>query len=93
MDWLEQELKQALARKQPSPGFAEKVTGAAGRPRRVLAMPRWLPAAAALVVAAGGSFAWREHQGRVAKDQLMLAMKITAGKLNQIQARVKEVRP
>jgi hypothetical protein len=93
MDWLEQELKQALAHKQPSAGFADGVIGAARRPKRVFAMPRWLPAAAALLVAVGGSFAWREHQGRIAKDQLMLAMKITAGKLNQIQTRVKEVRP
>jgi hypothetical protein len=28
MDWLEQELKSALARKEPPPGFAERVAGA-----------------------------------------------------------------
>jgi hypothetical protein len=93
MDWLEEELKQALARKQPSPDFAEGVIRAARRPRHLSVMPRWVPVAAALVVAAGGSFAWREHQGRVAKEQVMLAMKITAGKLNRIQVRLKEVRP
>ena len=93
MDWLEEELKQSLARKQPSPGFADAVVRAARRPSRVFVMPRWLPAAAAVVVMAGGSFAWREYQGHVAKERLMLAMKITAGSLNRIQARVKEVRP
>jgi hypothetical protein len=93
MDRLEGELKKALARKQPAPGFADAVIRAARRPKRMFAIPRWIPAAAALVVVAGGSFAWREHQGRVAKERVMLAMKITAGKLNRLQAHVKEVRP
>lgn len=110
MDWLEQELKQALERKDPPPGFAERVTAAAGRgiapvprpvanapkrpavPKRLL-MPRWLPVAAAVLLIAGGSAAYREHQGRVAKERVMLAMRITAGKLNHIQAHVREARP
>lgn len=49
--------------------------------------------AAALVIVSGGSLAYRRHEGRVAKEQVMTAMRITAGKLNHIQARVKEVRP
>ena len=50
MDWLEQELKQALARKEPSPDFAARVAMAAERPQKeppkVWVMPRWLAAAA-----------------------------------------------
>ncbi|HEY2017489.1 MAG TPA: hypothetical protein VGH38_28485 [Bryobacteraceae bacterium] len=104
MDWLEQELKQALERKDPPPGFAERVTAAAARgtdpaprpvamaPRRP-AVPRWLPVAAAVLVIAGGSAAYREHQGRVAKERVMLAMRITAGKLNRIQTHVRGARP
>lgn len=100
MDWLEQELQQALERKDPSPDFTARVTAAAARggvtkvvpmPGAVrTALPRWLPVAAAIVLAAGSGIAYREHQGRVAKDQVMLAMRITAGKLNHIQAHVRE---
>jgi hypothetical protein len=91
MDRLEQELKEALARKEPRPDFAERVSRAV--PRRASRMPRWMATAAALVIMTGGSFAYREHQGRLAKEQVMTAMRITAVRLNHIQARVKEVRP
>jgi hypothetical protein len=48
--------------------------------------------AASLVLVAGGAAAYRHHQGEVAKQQVMTAMKITAAKLNHIQTRVWEVR-
>jgi hypothetical protein len=92
MDWLEQELQQALGRKEPSPGFAERVAAAA-RPKRPFPVPRWLGMAASVVVLLGGGLAYRHHEGVVAKERVMLAMKITAGKLNHIQTRVKEIRP
>ncbi len=92
MDWLEQELKQALERKEPSPGFAAGVAAAARR-RRLFAMPRWIPAAAAIVIVAGGSAAYREYQGQLAKQRVMEAVRITAGKLNRIQTQMKQVRP
>jgi hypothetical protein len=91
MDWLEQELKQALARKEPRADFAERVNRAARR--RPSRMPRWVATAAAVLIAAGLPFAYREHQGRVAREQVLTAMRITAVELNHIQARVKEVRP
>ena len=91
MDRLEQELQQALARKEPRPDFAKRVHRRAQR--RSYALPRWMATAAALVIVTGGSLAYREHQGRVAKEQVMTAMRITAVRLNHIQARVKEVRP
>jgi len=91
MDWLEQELKQALARKEPPPGFPARVGRAVARRPPVAA--RWMATAAAIIVTAGGSAAWREHQGRIAKDQVMAAMRITAAKLYHIQTRVREVRP
>ena len=98
MDWLENELSKALERKDPSPDFAAQVAAriAAGevpqqRRPRVLAFPRWLPAAAAVLIMAGsGGVAWRRHQGMVAKQQVMLAMRITAGKLNHIQTHMRE---
>ncbi len=87
MDWLEQELKSALARKEPSAGFAARLR------RRPWIAPRWVAAAAVLIVVGSGGLAWREHQGRVAKEQVMTAMRITSAKLKHIQGRVREVRP
>jgi hypothetical protein len=92
MDWLEQELRQALERKEPSPGFAARVA-AASRPRRPFLAARWLGVAASVVVIFGGGLAYRHHEGVVAKERVMLAMRITAGKLNRIETRVKEMRP
>ena len=95
MDRLEQELRNALARQAPDDGFAERVARAAARPQRVTAMPmpRWAMAAAAtIVLGVGGGLAYREHQGEVAKEQLMSAMRVTSLKLNRIQAHVREAR-
>ena len=93
MDWLEQELKQALARKEPSPDFPARLKARANQ-GRVLTTPRWLATAAALlVISGGGAEAWRWHRGLEAKRQVMEAMRLTAGKLSHIQAKVKEVRP
>ncbi len=89
MDPLEQQLKQALARVDAPAGFAARVNAAA-RP------PVWRsPALAAglMLLAVGGGFAWRRHQGEIAKEQVMAAMRITAGKLNHIQTHIRETRP
>jgi len=97
MDWLEDELKQALGRKPPSADFEAHVTAAAGRRSAlrfpVLTMPRWLAAAAAVLVITGAGAGYRYHQGHVAKEQVMLAMRITGTKLNRIQVQMKAVRP
>ena len=87
MDWLEQELKQALERKEPRADFDARVNDKLRR-RPVLAMPRWLAAAAVLAVMTSAGAGYRWHQGQVAKDQVMLAMRIAGGKLNRVQARV-----
>jgi uncharacterized protein involved in exopolysaccharide biosynthesis len=96
MDWLEQELKNTLARKDPPPDFADRVLrgvarGDVGRaPSPVWRHSRWLAAAAAVVIITGGAAAWREHQGYVAKEQVMLAFRIAAVKVNQIQSHIQE---
>jgi hypothetical protein len=95
MDRLEEQLRGALARKEPSAGFADRVATAAAADRRVvrMPMPRWAMAAAAtIVLGVGSGLAYRQHQGEVAKEQVMTAMRITAVKLNRIQAHVREVR-
>jgi hypothetical protein len=93
MDWLEEELKQALARKEPSPDFDGRVTTAARRKSKVVTMTRrWIAAAAAVVIVAGAGEGYRRHQGQVAKEQVMLAMKIAGGKLNRVQRGITEFR-
>jgi hypothetical protein len=89
MDPLEQQLKQALSRIDAPADFAGRVSAAA-RP------PAWRsPALAAglVLLAVGGSVGWRRHRGEVAREQVMAAMRITAGKLNRIQTHIREVRP
>lgn len=92
MDWLEQELKNTLARKDPPPDFARRVLR--GVDRRAWSSgwhhSRWLAAAAAVVIITGGAAAYREHQGLVAKEQVMLAFRIAAVKVNHIQAHIQE---
>ncbi|MGA2196747.1 MAG: hypothetical protein ABSH40_15910 [Bryobacteraceae bacterium] len=92
MDWLEQELKNALARKDPPPDFAGRVLGGVGRraPSPIWRHSRWLAAAAAVVVIMGGAAAYRQHQGIEAKEKVMLAFRIAAVKVNHIQAHIQE---
>ena len=92
MDWLEQELKQTLARKPAPPGLEEKILRRS-RPERRPLFRRWLAAAAAFVALTTGSLVeYRQYRGEQAKRQLITAMKITAVKLNRIQTRLQEVR-
>ena len=92
MDWLEQELRKSLNRKDPPAGFAERVrrkqfTGQAKAPA-----PPWrLAAAAAILVAVvAGGVGYRQHQGEMARQQVMQAFRIAGGSLNHIQAHVRE---
>jgi hypothetical protein len=87
MDPLEEQLKNALQRKQPAPDFAARVTAAAPRPR-IRGFARWMPAAAALLVIAGGTAGYRWRQGVVAKREVMTAMRIAGGKLNHMQRHI-----
>ena len=42
-----------------------------------------------IVVAIGAGESWRWHQGQVAKDQVMTAMRIAGSQLNRVQAQLK----
>ena len=83
MDWLEQELTQALARKEPAAGFDGRVRA------RLHRRPQWLAIAATILVMIGGGEAWRQHQGQLAKEQVMTAMRIAGSKLNRVQMQLK----
>ena len=94
MDWLEQELKTALGRKDPPEDFAGRVIRQAaqggGRSAPVRPWPRWLASAAAILVLAGTGLGYRQHRGEVAKEKVMLALRITSVKVNRIQGHVRE---
>lgn len=96
MDWLDQELKHALRREEPSPDFAARVLrSAAGTARHRSRWPvlwrRWLAVAAALLVICGAGIGYRRHQGAVARQQVMFAVKFAGAKMIFIQTRVREV--
>jgi hypothetical protein len=91
MDWLDEELRKALGREDPPPGFADRVLL---RTRRKifaipLAAPRWFAAAAALILVAGGAYGYRWHQGMQAKREVMLAFRITSEQVSRVQSAVK----
>ena len=93
MDWLEEELKTALGRKEPSADFADRVLRQADlRAERpvVRPWPRWLAAAAAVVLIASGGLGYRRYRGEMAKEQVMQAMRIASAKVNRIQTHVRE---
>jgi hypothetical protein len=85
MDELENQLRRALERVDPPAGFAER---AIARTRAKDTTPRWLAAAAALLVLTGAGYAYRWHEGQTAKREVLLALRITSAKLTHIQARV-----
>jgi negative regulator of sigma E activity len=107
MDRLENELREALRREEPPPGFAERVLAAAeaqAGPRQSVwdwfRMPamRWALAAAACLALAAGITAVREKREREmrarseeAKAQVMLALRITGSKLHMVQAKVARI--
>lgn len=102
MEDLEQQLKNALARKEAPEWFEAKVMaaarrGGAARSGGALFRWRWATAALAAVLAVGG-VAWQHErdvrertQGEAAKARLELALKITRAKLQRIEQKLNEV--
>ena len=84
MDWLEEELKRALVREDPPPGWFAPAP--ARRPWR-----KWLAVAATVMVAASSAAGYRHHQGTVAKEKLKLAVGIAAVRVHHIQDAVRQV--
>jgi hypothetical protein len=100
MDDFERQLKDALAKKEPSPFFEARVLGAAKRQtqeRRASARMWWASAIAAALLLVTGS-AWQhqrnmreEAAGKEAKARLELALKITSVKLQRISLKVEGI--
>jgi hypothetical protein len=100
MDDFEKQIKDALARKEPSPFFEARVLGAAKRQaqeRRASSRMWWASAVAAGLLVVTGSV-WQhqrdvreEAAGREAKARLELALKITSVKLQKISQKVEGI--
>jgi hypothetical protein len=95
---FEEELKNALARKEPAKGFAERVIQqveppAARRPQPIRGLRRWaaLAVAASLTCGVFGVVRYEEYRkGERAKEQLMLALRITARSLGSVDRKLRE---
>ena len=94
MNHMEDELRQALRRVEPPPGFADRVM--ARVPSRKKAWPRnWMAAAAAILVAVLGAGSWEYQRGRdqriaaeQAKAELIFALELTSSKLQATRSKV-----
>lgn len=100
---FEEELKRALARREPADGFVERVL-AHVEERKAHGWWHWLRwtrvrvlavVAALLFVLLGASIAYRQHErtvrGEAAKKKLLLALQIAGSKLHDAQQHVIEV--
>ena len=96
---LEHELKAALARKEPDPGFANQVMDAVRREKQISRSERrpWraLAAAATLIAVLGGvaaqQAAQRRAEGERAQEEVLLALRITSEKLRTAQDHVRHI--
>lgn len=98
---LEDDLKRALRRESPAPGFASRVMtriehDAAAPPRR----HKWWRAVAASLTLTVLLGAWGAHEvqqrreeaeGKRARDQVLLALRIAGEKVRYAQAEVRDI--
>ena len=103
MKHLENELRNALRREEPPEGFAERVLAQATETKQISPINvfaragfRWaLAGALCLLLAVAGVEYWQRKQekaqGEAAKAQLMLALRITANKLQLAQERIHQL--
>lgn len=102
---FEDELKEALARREPSPNFTARVLAKANTPEPITSLG-WLgwfdrswafrvaPIMAALLLI-GGATLYREHQraveGEAAKEKLLVAIRIAGSKLQRTQHQIMKI--
>ena len=90
MNDFENQLRGHLQRKQPSAGFVQSVlvkTASRKQPAR-----RWVLAAiAAGLTLAGGLEIYHYQQGQFAKQQVMLALRITSEKSHVAQMKIDQI--
>jgi hypothetical protein len=103
MKRLEDELRRALRREEPPDGFAERVLAAAAEKKqsvlsRFFAWPglRWALAGVVCLMLAVGGVEYKRVQeeqarGNAAKARLMMALRITADKIQMAQEKVENL--
>jgi hypothetical protein len=96
MEDFEQQLRNALARKEQPPSLEARVLAATrARPSGRMIFWRWATEMAAVILIAGGFWLHYDHEaheraaGEAAKARLQLALKITVTKLAKIQKTVR----
>ncbi len=91
---FDDELRDALQHEAPPAGFAERVLARARHveARRASPLDWRLAAAAAIVVAIAGGAVYQQQvrrlEGERAKEEVLVALRVTGEKLRQVQAHV-----
>jgi hypothetical protein len=89
---LEDELRAALRREDPSPGFANRVIARAessAKPSRAIPRMIWAMALAAmLVIGSASAYEYRQIKAERASRDAVIALRIAADKLNIARERV-----
>lgn len=89
---FDRQLRDALQRREPPRDLTRSVMARIEAPRRAW---RWAPVAAgiaAMVVLSVGGYRWEEYRkGQRAKQQVMLALRVTAQKLAVAERKVNEL--
>ena len=108
MSRLEDLLKEAMHRREPPAGFTERVLSRIANERPIrnrrkslfdlfrLPQLRWAGALAAMIALVAGVEFYRQRQirieGELAKEQVMLALRITASELQYAKQKVLKLR-
>lgn len=94
---LDDDLRRALRRELPAPGFASRVLQRIEEDRPVARRPRWWRAVAAslTLTAVLGAWAAREiherREGERAREQVLLALRIAGEKVRYAQHEVRDI--
>jgi len=92
MNQMERDLREALRRREAPPGFAERVLARTQQPETRGHSWVWLAAAALVLLMIGGIGVVQEQrrqaEGERAKQELMVAFRITGSKLRDVQERL-----
>lgn len=84
-------LQQTLARREPPPGFAERVIARSQQSRNRSLWRPWLAVAASVLAVFGGLRIHQRRQAEQARDQAILALRITAEALAVAQNKVQHL--
>ncbi len=98
-DPFEQQLRETFRRVEPPPDLAQRILRRVESRRPPRPAPRWLAAAASVILVAGASLGvlrWREerlraHQAEQVRQQLALTLEITSRTLARADQRLKSI--